>query len=109
MDETREAADAARGAGHGRQLPPEIEAMIAGLADGDSKTEAARLLALVCNRAVSLVHKVARDEAARTKGTPEWATWAKLVNASRNAVLAASMCREVATDLAQRASSEKDG
>ena len=89
-------------------MPPEFEEMIAELAAATPKEEAARLLALVCNRAISSVHKLARDEATRTKGTPDWATWAKLVNASRNAVLAASVCREVATDLAQRKSLESD-
>ena len=83
-----------------RQLPEEIEAMLASFAATTPPEEASRLLANTANRAIAMLHKLARDQAATRKGGRDWATWAKLANASRNAVLAASMSREVANDIA---------
>jgi hypothetical protein len=83
-----------------RQLPPEADALLAGFVEGRSPEEASRLLANTVNRAVAQLHKLARDQAAARKGQSDWATWAKLAAASRNAVLAASMCREVANQIA---------
>jgi hypothetical protein len=79
-----------------RQIPPEADALIKGLAETGPPEEAARLLANTVNRAVASLHKLARDQAAARKGQKDWSSWAKLANASRNAVLAASMCREIA-------------
>jgi hypothetical protein len=92
-----------------RQLPPEADALVKGFAETAPPEEAARLLANTVNRAVASLHKLARDQAAARKGQREWASWAKLANASRNAVLAASMCREVANQIAAagRAEGEK--
>ena len=89
-----------------RQLPPEVESLIRGLAETEPPEEAARLLANTINRAVASLHKLARDQAAARKGQRDWATWAKLANASRNAVLAASMSREVANQIAAAARAE---
>lgn len=86
-----------------RQLPADLEAALLAIAALEPSAEAARLLAVATGRAVAMLHKLARDEATRTKGTSEWANWAKLVNASRSAVLAATSCRDVATDLSARA------
>jgi hypothetical protein len=89
-----------------RQLPAEADALLRGFAETAPPEEAARLLANTVNRAVASLHKLARDQAAARKGQKEWATWAKLANASRNAVLAASMCREIANQMAAGAPAE---
>jgi hypothetical protein len=89
-----------------RQLPEEAEAMLAGFAATAPPEEASRLLANAANRAIAMLHKLARDQAAARKGGRDWATWAKLASASRNAVLAASMTREVANDIAAQAARE---
>jgi hypothetical protein len=91
-----------------RQLPPEADALLRSLAETAPPEEAARLLANTVNRAVASLHKLARDQAAARKGQREWATWAKLANASRNAVLAASMCREIANQMAAAARAEEE-
>jgi hypothetical protein len=83
-----------------RQLPPEADALLKSLAEADTPEEASRLLANLTNRAIAMLHKLARDQAAARKGQKDWATWAKLAAASRNAVLAASMTREVANQIA---------
>ena len=90
-----------------RQLPPEADALLRGYAETAPPEEAARLLANTVNRAVASLHKLARDQAAARKGQREWATWAKLANASRNAVLAASMCREIANQIASAGREER--
>jgi hypothetical protein len=84
-----------------RQLPDETEKMLAAFAATAPPEEASRLLANTANRAIAMLHKLAREQAAARKGGRDWATWAKLANASRNAVLAASMTREVANDIAK--------
>jgi hypothetical protein len=86
-----------------RKLPDETEAMLASFAAAESPEEASRLLANTANRAIALLHKLARDQAAARKGGRDWATWAKLANASRNAVLATSMTREVANEMSKDA------
>lgn len=85
-----------------RQLPDEAEAMLTAFAATAPPEEASRLLANTANRAIALLHKLARDQASARKGGRDWATWAKLANASRNTVLAASMTREVANEIASR-------
>jgi hypothetical protein len=82
-----------------KQLPPEAEAALEAIAAIESPTERARLLANTISRAVAALHRVARDEAAARKGQPDWAAWAKLVNASRAAVLQAATCRDLAGGL----------
>lgn len=84
-----------------RQLPDETEAMLTAFAGTAPPEEASRLLANTANRAIALLHKLAREQAAARKGGRDWATWAKLANASRNAVLAASMTREVANQMSK--------
>jgi len=91
-----------------RQLPPEADALVKGLAETAPPEEAARLLANTVNRAVASLHKLARDQAAARKGQKDWSSWAKLANASRNAVLSASMCREIANQMAAAARAEEE-
>jgi hypothetical protein len=90
-----------------RQIPPEADALVKRFAETAPPEEAARLLANTVNRAVASLHKLARDQAAARKGQKDWSTWAKLANASRNAVLAASMCREVANQIAAAQAKEE--
>ena len=90
-----------------RQIPPEAEALVKGFAETAPPEEAARLLANTVNRAVAQLHKLARDQAAARKGQKDWSTWAKLANASRNSVLAASMCREIANQMAAAPAGEE--
>jgi hypothetical protein len=91
-----------------RQLPPEADALVKRFAETAPPEEAARLLANSVNRAVAALHKLARDQAGARKGQKDWSTWAKLANASRNAVLAASMCREIANQMAAAARAEEE-
>ena len=86
-----------------RQIPPEAEDLIRRLAETAPPEEACRLLANTINRANATLYKLARDRAAGRKGERDWATWAKLANASRNAVLAASMVREIANGMVSEA------
>ncbi|HEV8638767.1 MAG TPA: hypothetical protein VG370_31535 [Chloroflexota bacterium] len=83
-----------------RQVPPEAEAALEALLAVEPLEERARLLANTISRAVAALHRLARDEAAAHKGRPDWAAWAKLVNASRQAVLQAASCRDIAAGLA---------
>ncbi len=85
-----------------REATPAFEAALADLLATSPGEERARLLANGLNRTAAALHRLARDEASARKGDRSWSAWAKLVNASRNAVLAASMCREVATTLPER-------
>ncbi len=83
-----------------RRLPDEVEALLGGFAATSPPEEASRLLANTANRAIAMLHKLARDQASARKGGRDWSTWAKLANASRSAVLAASMAREIANEMA---------
>jgi hypothetical protein len=65
-------------------------------------TEAAHLLAVLVNRAVTRLHSLARAEAAAARDTPSWPAWAQLQNASRGLILQASTCRELAQRLTGR-------
>lgn len=87
-----------------RQLPPEAEELVKRFAETEPPEEAARLLANTVNRAIAVLHKLARDQGAARKGQPDWPAWAKLAAASRNAVLAASMTREAANAMAKKES-----
>ena len=78
-----------------RQIPAEAEELIKRLGETDPPAEAARLLANTLSKTAAALHRVARERAAATKGTHEWASWAKLVNASRQAVLDAASCRDI--------------
>jgi hypothetical protein len=78
-----------------KQLPADVEAALQALAEVQPETERARLLANTLSRTAAMLHRVARDQAAAKKGQKDWAAWAKLVNASRQAVLDAASCRDL--------------
>jgi hypothetical protein len=76
--------------------------VLADLADGLAAEEAALALAVLANRTVARLHALTRAEATARKEQPSWPTWAQLQNASRNLVLQASTCRDLAARLAGR-------
>lgn len=90
-----------------RGVPPEVEQAIQTVLRTESPEQASALLANIANRVVAELHKLARAQANQQKGTPQWGRWAALVNASRDAVLKLSMCRETAGELAGKAPRER--
>ena len=89
------------------KMNPEIDAVIretGNRADAAAAVE----LALMANRVVSELHKVARKIANEKRGTPEWGRWASLVNTSRDAVLRTAACRKTASQLAQQEARPED-
>ena len=83
------------------RIHPEIDAVIRAAAARADPAGAVEL-ALVANRVVSELHKLARNIANEKRGTPEWGRWASLVNSSRDAVLRTATCRKTAVQLAQQ-------
>ena len=79
-------------------VPPEVEVAI-GAAGELPPAEAAAVLAAIANRAAAALHKVAREAAEARRGTAEWSRWARLQNASRDAVLRTAASREAARSL----------
>lgn len=69
---------------------------------GLAPEEESLALAVLLNRAATRLHNLARAESTARKGEPEWATWAQLQNAARQAVLQASTGRDLAARLAGR-------
>jgi hypothetical protein len=82
-----------------KQLPPQAEAALEAIAAVESPAERARLLANTISRAVAQLHRIARDESTARKGQPDWGSWAKLVNASRQVVLQSATCRDITNGL----------
>jgi hypothetical protein len=85
-----------------RDYQAEADASLAQVTDGLSPEEAALALAVLTNRAVARLHNLARTEAGARKEQPDWPMWAQLQNASRNLVLQASTCRDLAARLTGR-------
>ena len=79
-------------------VPPEAEAAIRAAGELPA-AEAAATLAAIANRAAAALHKVAREAAEARRGTAEWSRWARLQNASRDAVLRTAASRESARSL----------
>jgi hypothetical protein len=78
------------------------DSLLASLAEGRGPEDAALALAVLVNRAGTRLHNLARGEAGARKAQPEWPAWAQLQNASRNMLLQASTCRDLAARLAGR-------
>ena len=85
-----------------RDFQAEADAYLAQLLGGLGVDEAALALAVLGNRVATRLHSLARAEAGARKGQPDWPAWAQLQNASRNAVLQASTCRDLAARLTGR-------
>ena len=104
-----EAAATGGGAGSGggagdetRPLPKAVEDAIRGVSETEGPAAAALTLAAIANRAIAELNKLARAEANRQRGQPDWGTWAGLANSARDAVLKTATCRKAAGELAQR-------
>ena len=80
----------------------EADAYLAAATDGMAPEEAALALSVFANRAATRLHNLARGQATDRKGTPTWATWAGLQNATRKVVLETSAGRDLAARLAGR-------
>ncbi len=80
-------------------VPEEVEAAVREAA-GLPPDQAAYVLAAIANRAAAALHKLARDTADGRKGQPDWGRWARLQNASRDAVLRTATSRELAGEIA---------
>jgi hypothetical protein len=90
-----------------RSVPPEVEQAIQAALAADTPELASVQLATMANRLVAELHKLARAQANEHKGLPTWGRWAALANASRDAVLKMSMCRETAAELAGKPPRER--
>jgi hypothetical protein len=86
-----------------RDLQAEADVVLGQLTAGLAPAEAATVLAILANRTAARLHTLSRHEAAERKDQPDWPAWAQLQNATRNLVLQASTCR----DLAQRLLGQK--
>ncbi|HEV7662668.1 MAG TPA: hypothetical protein VGQ62_03965 [Chloroflexota bacterium] len=83
-------------------LQATVDTMLTQLTDGLAPDAAALALAVLANRTVGRLHALSRAEATAHKDQPTWPLWAQLQNASRNLVLQASTCRDLAARLAGR-------
>ena len=83
----------------GRDLQSEADATLGQLTGGLTPAEAALALAVLANRTAARLHTLSRHEAAERKEQPDWPAWAQLQNATRNMVLQASTCRDLAARL----------
>jgi len=70
-----------------------IDQGIRQLAEGPAEQAVADLTA-VANRAIIELHKLARQEANRRRGEPDWGPWARLANAVRSGVLQIAAIRD---------------
>jgi hypothetical protein len=89
-----------------RRLPQAVEDAIRGVSAAEKPGEAALTLAAIAHRAIAELNKLARAEANRQRGQPDWGTWAGLANSARDAVLKTATCRKAAAELAQKASAD---
>jgi hypothetical protein len=85
-----------------RDFQVDADTALGQLTDGLPPEQVVLALAVLANRTVARLHTVSRGEAAAHKDQPQWPTWAQLQNASRNLVLQASTCRDLAARLAGR-------
>ena len=110
MSETSEARDtssrdtAAAGGEAARPIPKEVDDAIRGVTAAERPDQAALTLAAIAHRAIAELNTLARGEANKRRGQPDWGMWASLANAARDAVLKLSACRRVAVELAQKRS-----
>ena len=85
-----------------RDFQADADAHLIEFLAGLPNEDAALALAVLANRVATRLHNLARGESTARKGQPDWAIWAQLQNASRNAVLQASTCRDLAARLTGR-------
>ena len=92
-----------------RAVPKEVDVLLKGMAADLPPAAAAMMLANTANRAVAVLHKLAREQGKASKGQPNWGRWASLTNVSRDAVLRTATCRDTATKLYQQDSEGEAG
>ena len=80
----------------------EVDRLIRTLAADLDPSESVFMVAMLASRAAAELHRLARAQAADTKGTPEWGSWAALQNTARKLVLDAASARDGAAKLANR-------
>lgn len=86
----------------------EIDAAIRSMRGGPPEQAAIDLVA-IANRAIIELHNVARSEASRRRGTPEWGQWARLANAARSGVLQIAAVRDSLKAVAPTAGTQAAG
>jgi hypothetical protein len=91
-----------------RAVPQEVDAVLKAIAADLPPGAAAMMLSNVANRAVAVLHKLAREQGKETKGQASWGRWASLTNVSRDAVLRTATCRDTATQLYEQESAQED-
>jgi hypothetical protein len=84
----------------------EVDAAIRRLRGGPAGPAAADLTA-IANRAIIELHNVARTEANRLRGEPNWGQWARLANAARACVLQVAAVRDTLKLMAKSAESDE--
>ena len=85
-----------------RDYQAEADTVLAHFTAGLEPGEASLALSVLLGRAATRLHNVARGEATARKGGADWPAWAGLQNATRNLVLQASTCRDLAARLVGR-------
>ena len=80
----------------------EVDAAIRRIRGGPAGPAATELTA-IANRAIIELHNVARTEANRLRGEPDWGQWARLANAARACVLQVAAVRDTLKVMAKDA------
>lgn len=75
-----------------------IRALVADL----DPSEAVYVVSVLASRAAAELHRLAKNQATETKGTPDWGSWAALQNGARKLVLDAASTRDGAARLTGR-------
>ena len=96
--------DASARAARPNQTQAEADRLIRALTADLAPNEAVHAVAILASRAAAELHRLAKEQATETKGTPQWGSWAALQNAARKLVLDASSARDGAARLSDRAS-----
>jgi len=81
----------------------QADALIREFVGARGTPEACYALAVLLNRTVTELHKVARARVNETRGQAEWGQWAGLQNTARTLVLQSSTARDAAAKLVGRA------
>jgi len=97
-DERQEATRPARPS----DAQAEVDRLIQALEGDLDPSESVFMVALLASRAAAELHRLDRAQAAETKGTPQWGSWAALQNTARKLVLDAASARDGAAKLANR-------
>ena len=89
-------------------LIAEVDAAIRRLRSAPSDQAVVDLTA-IANRAIIELHNVARGEASRRRGEPDWGQWARLANAARACVLQVAAVRDTLKQMPAGGSGSESG